>query len=166
MAANYIEEATREFRRLKGAADKAIAQTRPEDLFATLDAEANSIAIIMKHLAGNMRSRWSDFLTADGEKPDRNRDAEFERADADTPETLLARWEEGWRILFAALAPLTAGDLERTVHIRGEALNAMQAINRALSHCASHVGQIILLAKHFAGPAWQTLSVPRRRSGG
>jgi hypothetical protein len=165
MAVNYVEEATREFRRLKGAADKAVAQIRPEDLFATLDAEANSIAIIMKHLAGNMRSRWTDFLTTDGEKPDRNRDTEFETAPADTRETLLARWEEGWRMLFEALGHLTPADLERTVHIRGEALNAMQAINRALCHCASHVGQIILLAKHFAGPAWQTLSVPRKPRG-
>jgi hypothetical protein len=163
MDTGYLEEATRELRRLKGVADRAVAQIRPEDLFATLDPETNSIAVIMKHLAGNMRSRWTDFLTTDGEKPDRDRDAEFEMAPTDTSEALLARWEEGWRILFQALAPLTAADLQRTVVIRGERLDVLHAVNRALSHYASHVGQIVLLAKHFAGARWQTLSVPRRR---
>jgi hypothetical protein len=161
--ASYLEEAVREFRRLKETADKAMAQTRPQDLFATLGAEENSIAVIVKHLSGNMRSRWTDFLGSDGEKPDRNRDGEFETAAADTREALLARWEDGWRILFGTLASLKEEDLDRSVTIRGERHLALQAINRALSHTASHVGQIILLAKHFAGPDWRTLSIPKRR---
>ncbi len=161
--ASYTEEAVREFHRLKDTADKAVAQTRPEDLFAMLGGEENSIAVIMKHLSGNMRSRWTDPFTSDGEKPDRNRDGEFEMAAADTREALLARWEEGWRILFDALTPLKEADLDRTVTIRGERFPALHAVNRALSHTASHVGQIILLAKHFAGPNWRTLSIPRRK---
>ncbi len=161
--ASYIEEAVREFHRLKDTADKALAQTKPQDLFATLGAEENSIAVIMKHLSGNMRSRFTDFLTSDGEKPDRNRDGEFEMGAPDTREALLARWEEGWRILFDGLTPLKEADLDRTILIRGERLGALHAINRALSHTASHIGQIILLAKHFAGPNWRTLSIPKRK---
>jgi hypothetical protein len=165
-SSTYIEEATREFRRLKSAADRALAQIRPQDLFRSLGPDENSIAIILKHLAGNMRSRWTDFLTTDGEKPDRNRDAEFEREEADSREDLLARWERGWEILFAALAPLTPADMDRTVTIRGEPHTVLQAVNRALCHCAGHVGQIVLLAKHFAGTGWQTLTMPKQKPAG
>lgn len=161
-APTYLEEAEREFRRLKGQADKALAQVRPADLFATLDPDGNSIAVLLKHLAGNFHSRWTELLTTDGEKPDRNRDAEFEVEASDAREALLARWEAGWAILFAALTRLTPADIDRTVRIRSEPLTVLQAVNRGLSHCAAHVGQIILLAKHFAGPTWQSISIPRR----
>jgi hypothetical protein len=131
-----------------------------------LDAGSNSIAIIVKHMAGNMRSRWKDFLTTDGEKPDRNRDTEFE-APPKTRAELIAMWEGGWKYLFDALAPLSESDLARTVTIRSEPHSVMQAINRQVAHYAHHVGQIVLLAKHFAtkaGKKWETLSVPRGQS--
>jgi hypothetical protein len=134
-----------------------------EQLFATLDGEANSIAIIVKHISGNMRSRWTGFLTTDGEKPTRNRDSEFEEPPA-TRAALLAIWEEGWACFFSALQPLTDADLTRTVTIRGEAHSVMQAINRQLAHYPHHIGQIVLLAKHFCCDSWQTLSVPRKGS--
>jgi hypothetical protein len=140
-----------------------MAQVADEHLFATLDAEANSIAIVVKHMAGNMRSRWTDFLTSDGEKPNRDRDSEFENP-AETREALLRDWENGWACVFSALEPLTDDDLERTVHIRGEAHSAMQAINRQVAHYAQHIGQIVLLAKHYAGENWQSLSIPRHQS--
>jgi hypothetical protein len=138
-------------------------QVTDEQLFTSLDAEANSIAIIVKHVTGNMRSRWTDFLTTDGEKPDRNRDSEFVDPPA-TRQALLADWEDGWARVFSALEPLTEADLGRTVTIRGEAHSVMQAINRQLAHYPHHVGQIVLLAKHFASDHWQSLSVPRNRS--
>ena len=128
-----------------------------------LDAESNSIAIIVRHLAGNMKSRWTDFLTSDGEKPDRNRDSEFEVTPTTRAE-LIALWESSWKIVFDALAALTEEDLGRTIHIRGEAHSVMQAINRQLTHYAYHVGQIVYLAKHFAGPEWKSLTVPRNKS--
>ena len=140
-----------------------MAQVADEQLFASLDAEANSIAIIVKHLAGNMRSRFTDFLTSDGEKPDRNRDSEFEEA-ASTRDELMRQWENGWAIVFGALEPLTDEDMDRTVTIRGEAHSVMQAIHRQVAHYAYHVGQIVLLAKHAAGPRWESLSVPRGKS--
>jgi hypothetical protein len=118
----------------------------------------------MKHISGNMRSRWTNFLTTDGEKPDRDRDSEFEQSDADTREAVLTRWESGWRLLFEALDPLTEDDLQKTVTIRGEPHTVLQAINRQLTHYASHVGQIVFLAKHLAGPRWQSLSIPRGKS--
>jgi hypothetical protein len=160
---HYLEETIRQLRKLKDLADKAMAQIRDEDWFTTLDEEANSIAVIVKHMAGNMRSRWTDFLTSDGEKPDRRRDLEFEIEVRDAKESLLKRWEIGWRCLFDALTPLKPEDLGKTVLIRGEPHSVMQAINRQLSHYAYHVGQIVFLAKHFAGARWQTLSVPRRK---
>ena len=138
-------------------------QVGDEQLFATLDDEANSIAIIVKHMAGNMRSRWTDFLDSDGEKPNRNRDTEF----VDPPATraaLMQTWEQGWACVFNAVEPLSDADLGRAVYIPGEAHSVMQAINRQLAHYANHVGQIVLLAKHFAHDRWQTLSVPRNRS--
>jgi hypothetical protein len=128
-----------------------------------IDEEANSIATVIKHMAGNMRSRWTDFLTSDGEKPDRNRDQEFVAPPA-SREELLRSWEEGWQHVFAALEPLTDADLGRTVTIRGEAHSVLQAINRQLTHYASHIGQMVLLAKHFRGREWQSLSIPRNRS--
>lgn len=164
VAQHYLEDALRQMRKLKSQGDKALAQTRDEHLFAMLDEGSNSIATIMKHVAGNMRSRWTDFLTSDGEKPDRDRDSEFEMAAADTRERLLAAWEDGWSRVFRAVGALSPDDLERTVYIRGETHTVVQAINRQLCHYAEHVGQIVLLAKHHAGARWQTLSIPRRRN--
>lgn len=161
---HYLEESIRQLRKLKDLADKAMAQIRDENWFTTLGEESNSIAVIVKHMAGNMRSRWTDFLTSDGEKPDRKRDMEFEIEVRDAKESLLKRWEIGWRCLFDALTPLKPEDLSKTVLIRGEPLSVMQAINRQLSHYAYHVGQIVFLAKHFVGATWQSLSVPRRKS--
>jgi hypothetical protein len=160
---SFLEDALALFRFSRSLAERAIAQVTDEQLFVTLDDESNSIAVIAKHMAGNMRSRWTDFLTTDGEKPDRNRDSEF----IDPPATraeLLALWEDGWNRLFAAIEPLTDADLARTITIRGEAHSVLQAINRQLGHVPYHVGQIVLLAKHFAGHQWQSLSVPRNMS--
>ena len=160
---SYIEDAIAVFRYYKKLAERAMDQVTDEQLFQTLDQEANSIAIIVKHMVGNMRSRWTDFLTTDGEKPTRNRDGEF----VDPPATrtaLLAEWEQGWNCLFGAIEPLSEADLARKVTIRGEAHSVMQAINRQLAHYPHHVGQIVLLAKHFACDSWQSLSVPRNRS--
>jgi len=160
----YLEDAVGEFRKYKMFADKAVAQVEEKDWFRRLDPESNSIALVMKHVAGNMRSRWRDFLTADGEKPDRDRDSEFELLETDTKESVLERWESGWRMLFAALAPLTEDDLRKTVTIRGEPHTVVGAINRQLTHYASHIGQIVFLAKHLAGDRWRTLSIPRGKS--
>jgi hypothetical protein len=143
-----------------------MAQCPDEGLFVTLDAESNSIAIIVKHMAGNMRSRWRDFLTTDGEKPDRNRDTEFE-APPKTRVELMEMWEGGWKYLFEALEPLTDAELTKTVTIRSSPHSVMQAINRQVAHYAHHVGQIVFLAKHFAtkaGKKWESLSVPRGQS--
>lgn len=139
-----------------------MAQVTDQQLYDTLDADMNSIAIIVKHITGNMRSRWTDFLTSDGEKPDRNRDSEFEAAPASRA-ALMEMWERGWSYVFGALEPLTDNDLGRTVTIRGEAHSVMQAVNRQLTHYAMHVGQIVMLAKHFAGAEWQTLTIPKKR---
>ena len=138
-------------------------QTPDEALGATLDGESNSIAIIVKHLAGNMRSRWMDFLTSDGEKPDRNRDKEFEAAPK-TRQEVLAMWDAGWGHVFNALTPLKEDDLTRTVMIRGEPHSVMQTINRQIAHYYYHVGQIVYLARHFAGPRWTALTIPRGKS--
>ena len=162
IAQHVLDDAVVQFRKLKSQADKALAQTKDEHLFLTLDDGSNSIAIIMKHVAGNMRSRWTDFLTTDGEKPDRDRDSEFEIASADTRAKLLAMWEDGWARTFAALGALGPEDLAKTISIRGEAHTVVQAINRQATHHAAHIGQIVLLAKHFAGTRWQTLSIPKR----
>ena len=160
---SYLQDSLALFRYYKRLAERAMEQITDEQFLVPLDREANSIAIIVKHLAGNMRSRWTDFLTTDGEKSSRDRDREF----VDPPSTrqdLLAAWEDGWNLLFAALEPLTDADLTRTVTIRGEAHSVMQAINRQLAHYPHHVGQIVLLAKHFACDHWQSLSVPRNQS--
>ena len=160
---SYLEDSLAVFGYYKKLAERAMEQVSEEDLFAVLDAEANSIAIIVKHMTGNMRSRWTDFLTSDGEKPDRNRDSEFVDPPA-TLEALMADWEDGWARVFGAIEPLTDADLARTITIRGEPHSVMQAINRQLAHYSHHVGQIVLLAKHFASDRWQSLSVPRNRS--
>ena len=160
---SYIEDVKSLFRYYKRLAERAIGQVTDEQLFAVIDKEANSIAVIVKHMAGNMRSRWTDFLTTDGEKPDRERDSEFVEPPA-TRKGLLAMWEDGWNRVFSAIEPLTDADLGRTVTIRGEAHSVMQAINRQLAHYPHHVGQIVLLAKHFACNHWQSLSVPRNKS--
>jgi hypothetical protein len=161
---HYIDDSLRQLKKLKGQAEKALAQIDDEHLFATLDPEANSIAVIMKHIAGNMRSRWTDFLTTDGEKPDRDRDSEFEMNGADSRAAILSAWEDGWSRLFGAVSSLSPNDLEKTVRVRGEAHSVLEAINRQTSHYAAHVGQIVLLAKHYAGANWKTLSIPRGKS--
>ena len=160
----YLRDVLLQLRKYKEMADKAIAQTNDEHFFATLDDENNSIALNLKHCAGNMRSRWTNFLTSDGEKPDRHRDSEFVIEDGETRERITALWENGWAVTFAAIEPLTADDLVRVVTIRGEPHMVMEAINRQLTHYSYHVGQIVLLAKHYAGDAWQSLSIPRGRS--
>jgi hypothetical protein len=161
---HFIQDAVLQLRKLKAQADRALAQTRDEHLFAALDPDANSIAVIMKHVAGNMRSRWTDFLTTDGEKPDRDRDSEFELGPSDTRERIVSLWEDGWTRTLGAVSSLTPADLTKIVHVRGEPHSVIEAINRQMTHYAAHVGQIVLLAKHYAGPGWQTLSIPRGKS--
>jgi hypothetical protein len=160
---SYIEDSLSLFHFYKKLAEGAIDQVTDDQLFATLDEEMNSIAIIVKHMAGNMRSRWTDFLTSDGEKPDRNRDTEFVEP-PDTRVGLMGVWNEGWQRVFDALEPLSDSDLERKVTIRGEPHSVMQAINRQLVHYAYHSGQIVFLTKHFKASEWKSLSVPRNKS--
>jgi hypothetical protein len=160
----YRDDCVVQLRKLKSQAEAAIAQIDDPQLFATLDAESNSIALIMKHVAGNMRSRWTDFLTTDGEKPDRNRDSEFEIEPADTRERIFGLWEDGWSRVLHAVSSLTPEDFLKTVTIRGEAHSVLEAVNRQMTHYAAHVGQIVFLAKHYAGPTWKTLSIPRGQS--
>lgn len=165
LATHYLADAISSFRDYKKLADKALAQVRDEEFFSQLDEESNSIAIIIKHIAGNMISRWTDFLTSDGEKPDRHRDMEFVITAETTRDEVMAHWEKGWACLFVALEPLKPEDFERTVLIRGEAHSPVQAINRQLTHYAYHIGQIVFLAKHCRSSAWKSLSIPRNRSG-
>lgn len=160
---NYLADSLSLFRQYKKLAEGAIAQVTDAQLTTALDAEMNSIALIVKHMTGNMRSRWTDFLTTDGEKPDRHRDSEFVGAPA-TRQELMARWEEGWQCVFSALEPLSEADLGRTVMIRSEPHSVMQAINRQIAHYGMHIGQIVMLAKHFASDHWKSLSVPRNKS--
>ena len=160
---SYLKDSIDLFRYCKRVAEGAIAQCTDEALFVALDSESNSIAIIVKHVAGNMRSRWSDFLTSDGEKPDRNRDSEFEDP-FKTRAELLDAWESAWKVLFGALEALSDADLRRTVTIRGEPHSVTQAINRQIAHYSYHVGQIVFLAKHLASDHWKSLTVPRNRS--
>ena len=161
---NYHEDAVKAMRAYKKLAEKAIAQLKDEEFFVTLDEEANSVAVVMKHIAGNAISRWTDFLTSDGEKPDRNRDTEFVIEAQTTKDEVLAYWERGWKCVFEALEPLTPEDFEKTVLIRGEKHTIVQAINRQLMHYAYHIGQIVFLAKHFRSAEWTSLSIPRNRS--
>ena len=160
----YLKDAIGSFKAYKKLADKAIEQVSDHELFVTLDEEANSIAVVMKHMAGNMLSRWTNFLTSDGEKPDRNRDMEFVIEEGTTKQSVLDYWERGWQSVFAAVEPLQPHDFEKTVNIRGEAHTIVQAINRQMTHYAYHVGQIVFLAKHFRSSEWKSLSVPRNRS--
>src|SRR5229473_2534748 len=163
---SYLKDSMDLFRYYKKLGERAMAQCPDEALFTVLDAESNSIAILVKHMAGNMRSRWSDFLTSDGEKPDRNRDTEFEEPPKTRGE-LLELWERGWKFVFDALQPLTDADINRTVTIRNEPHSVMQAINRQMAHYSHHIGQILFLAKHLtvkSSGKWQSLSVPRGQS--
>ena len=161
---SHLEDSLAIFRQWKKMAEGAIAQVTDQELFKTLDEEMNSIAVIVKHMAGNMRSRWTDFLTSDGEKPDRNRDMEFVMLPETTKDEMLAYWEKGWKRTFDAIEPLTADDLLRTFTIRGQDHTVVQAITRQIAHYANHVGQIVYLAKHFKAGDWQSLSVPKNKS--
>jgi uncharacterized protein DUF1572 len=161
---NYFEDAVSALHAYKKLADKAIAQVNDEELFATLDEESNSVAVIMKHMAGNMFSRWTDFLTSDGEKPNRNRDMEFVIEPQTTKNDVIDYWERGWKCVFEALEPLRPEDFEKKILIRGEEHSIVEAINRQLMHYSYHVGQIVFLAKHFRSAEWKSLSIPRNRS--
>jgi len=160
----YLEDVRRQFHGQKKLAEKAMAQITDEQFFTALDSESNSIALIVKHIAGNLRSRWTDFYSSDGEKPDRHRNDEFEKAPEDTRESLLELWEAGWGRLFEVVDSMKPEDLSRTVTIRGEPHSVVKAVNRQLAHYAYHAGQIVFLAKHFAGGRWQSLSIPRGQS--
>lgn len=164
LAQHYLEDSIASLRAYKKMADKAIAQLKDEEFFVQLDQEANSVAVIMKHMAGNMVSRWTDFLTGDGEKPDRNRDGEFVIDSTTGKDAVIAFWEKGWQCVFDALEPLEGDDLDKKVLIRGEEHTVIQAINRQLMHYANHIGQIVFLAKHFRSSEWNSLSIPRNRS--
>jgi hypothetical protein len=164
-AAHYLDEVRRQFRGYKRMGEGAMAQLRDQDFFVTLDPESNSVAILVKHLAGNMRSRFTDFLTSDGEKANRFRDQEFELgAAATTRADVMKWWEEGWTRVFAAIDALTPEDVMRTVTVRGEPHTVLQAINRQIAHYALHIGQIVFLAKHLRSKEWKTLSIPRGKS--
>jgi hypothetical protein len=164
VATGYLADVLSSFRAYKKLAEKAIAQLKDEEFFISIDDEANSVAVIMKHLAGNMISRWTDFLTSDGEKPDRNRDMEFVIEPQTSKAGILEYWERGWRCVFDAVEPLQPADLSKSVLIRGESHTIVQAINRQIAHYAYHIGQIVFLAKHFRSGEWQSLSIPRNRS--
>jgi hypothetical protein len=159
----YLDDVRDQFRKLKKLAEGALAQVSDEQLHVTIDEESNSIAIIMKHEAGNLRSRFTDFLTTDGEKPDRNRDVEFEIDVPPDRASVMANWERGWSALFATLDSLKPDDLLRDVYIRGERHSVIQALDRQMTHHAYHVGQIVFLAKHLNSATWKTLSIPRLR---
>ncbi len=164
VAAHYLEEARRQMRGHKRMGEAAMSQLRDEDFFVAIDPEANSVAVLVKHLAGNMRSRFTDFLATDGEKPDRFRDREFELTAATTRAGIMQWWDEGWACVFAAIDPLQPEDVMRTVTIRGEPHTVLQAINRQIAHYAQHIGQIVFLAKHLRSSEWKTLSIPRGKS--
>ncbi len=164
VASHYFDEAHRQFRGHKRLAEGAMAQLKDHELFLALDPESNSIAIIVKHMAGNMRSRFTDFLTTDGEKPDRNRDQEFELGPSTTRADLTKMWEEGWTRVFATVEALKPEDVMRKVTVRGEPHTVLQAINRQIAHYAYHTGQIVFVAKHIRSSKWKSLSIPRGRS--
>ena len=161
---HFLDDARLQLRKIKAMGDRALAQAGDARFFDAPDPGSNSLAILVKHVSGNLRSRWTRFLETDGEKPDRNRDSEFEREPDDTPARLRERWEAGWETLFDTLAALRPGDLEKTVNIRGEPHSVLQAINRQVSHYSLHVGQMIYLAKHLVGPAWTSMSIPKGKS--
>ena len=164
IAQNYLDDSRKAMRAYKKLAEKALDQIKDDEYFVTIDEESNSVAVVMKHMAGNMFSRWTDFLTTDGEKPNRNRDYEFVIQDNTTRDDMRDYWERGWQCVFDALDPLQIEDLGKTVLIRGEEHTVVQAINRQLMHYAYHVGQIVFLAKHFRATGWSSLSIPRNRS--
>lgn len=164
LASHYLDEARRQFRGHKRLAEGAIAQLSDEELFFAPDPEANSVAVLMKHMVGNMRSRFTDFLTSDGEKSDRHRDQEFEIPARPSRAELMKMWEAGWEIVFSALASLKPDDVMHTVTIRGEPHTVLQALNRAIAHYAQHTGQIVFLAKHIRSRDWKSLSIPRGKS--
>ena len=161
---HYLDDALVQLRKLKTMADKSLAQVTEAQVFAALDPEANSLAVIMKHMAGNMRSRWTNFLTTDGEKPDRHRDSEFFQEDQDSRANLFSQWEAAWALVLQTVGSLTPDDLQKTVTVRGEPHTVLEAISRQTIHYAQHVGQIVFLAKHHAGPNWKTLSIARGKS--
>lgn len=161
---HLIEEIESRYRSHKTLAESALAQVPDEDIFRTLDREANSLAVLIQHMGGNLRSRFTDFLTSDGEKPDRHRDAEFEVTPETTREQLMARWEEGWGYLLSTLASLSPDDLSKTVTIRHEPHTVVEALERSLCHQAYHVGQIVMLAKHYVSETWRPLTVPRGKT--
>jgi hypothetical protein len=164
IATACLHDVRDQFAKLKKLAEGALAQATDEDLHVVLDRESNSIAVIMRHMAGNLRSRFTDFLTTDGEKPDRNRDGEFEMPGTVDRAAIMDDWESGWRVLFSTLSALEPDDLLRDVFIRGERHSVIQALNRQMTHHAYHVGQIVFLAKHLRSSGWTTLSIPKRRS--
>jgi hypothetical protein len=164
VGAAYLTDVARQYRMYKGYVDKALARVPDANLHTELDANSNSIAVIMKHVAGNLRSRFRDFLTADGEKPDRHRDTEFEMPDRASRHEILTWWEEAWGILFGSIDALTSDDLGRHITIRGEQYLVIEALNRSIAHTASHAGQIVYLARHFAGDAWTSLTIPKGAS--
>ena len=164
LASHYLDEAHRQMRGYKRLAEGAMAQLKDHELFLTLDPESNSIAVLVKHMAGNMRSRFTDFLTTDGEKPDRHRDQEFELSSATTRADLTKWWEEGWARVFAAIEALKPDDVMRAVTVRGQPHTVLQAINRQIAHYAQHTGQIVFIAKHIRSGKWKTLSIPRGKS--
>jgi hypothetical protein len=164
LAAHYLDEAFRQMRGHKRLAEGAISQLSDEEMFRTIDPESNSVAILIKHMAGNMRSRFADFLTSDGEKPERHRDQEFVIDSNTTRADVMRWWEDGWNTVFHTLQSLEPEDVMKTVTIRGEAHSVLQAINRQIAHYAQHTGQIVFLAKHLRGADWKTLSVPRGKS--
>ena len=164
VGAAYVTDVLRQMRMYKRYVDKALPQIPDAHLHTTLDVNSNSIAVIMKHVAGNLRSRYRDFLTTDGEKPDRLRDTEFEATGRESREEIVRWWEEGWSIAFGSIEALSPDDLARTVQIRGEGFLVVEALNRSVAHAASHVGQIVYLARHFAGDSWTTLTIPKGAS--
>lgn len=163
-SSHLLDEIRRLMRGHKRLTEGALAQLKDDDFFVMLDPESNSVAILIKHIAGNMRSRFTDFLTSDGEKPTRHRDQEFEIAANTSRDDLMRWWEEGWAVVFSTLDSLQPDDLMRTVYIRQEPHTVVQALNRALAHYAFHLGQIVFLAKHLRSGEWKTLSVPRGKS--
>jgi len=164
LASSYLEEIKRQFRGHQRMGERALAQLEEKDFFVTLDPQSNSVAALVKHIAGNARSRFTDFLTSDGEKPDRFRDQEFEVSEKTTREEVMRWWEQAWFHVFSALDSLKPDDVLRTVTIRQEPHTVMQALNRSLAHYAQHIGQIVFLAKHLRSAQWQTLSIPRGKS--
>lgn len=162
--AAYLKDVARQYKMYKGYADKALPRVADPDLHTQLDPNSNSIAVIVKHVSGNLRSRFRDFLTADGEKPDRDRDSEFEMPERASRDELMRWWNEAWGILFASIEALKPEDLGRTITIRGEGYLVIEALNRSIAHTASHVGQIVYLARHFAGDSWTSLTIPKGES--